>query len=193
MEGLDRIVAEHRLFEGLGDEFIKLAAGCAKNVRFNADQYLFHAEDPADWIYLVRHGRVALELATPGRGAVQFETDRERFIGRGQMTRFPAALTGTEQDLVATPSTWTVQAPHWAMPQPNLVPVSPSVSRRTQSNGVSGSTSTSCVCPLIVRRDIILLLNRLAAPSRESSGADPKPSAGPPPMPLSGLVTVTLR
>src|SRR5712691_4144467 len=79
-----------------------------------------------------------------------------------------------------------VQAPHCAMPQPNLVPVSPSVSRRTQSNGVSGSTSTSCVCPLIVRRGIILLLNRLAAPSRENSSADPKPSAARPPMPLSG-------
>jgi len=26
---------------------------------------------------------------------------------------------------VATPSTWIVQAPHWAMPQPNFVPVRP--------------------------------------------------------------------
>jgi CRP-like cAMP-binding protein len=74
MEGLERIVSEHRLFQGLGPEFVNLAAGCAKNARFAADEYLFHAEDPADWIYLIRHGRVALELATPGRGAVQFET-----------------------------------------------------------------------------------------------------------------------
>src|SRR5258708_19409802 len=89
-----------------------------------------------------------------------------------------AALTGNEQDLVATPSTWTVQAPHWAMPQPNLVPVSPSVSRRTQSNGVSGSTSTSCVCPLIVRRDIILLLNRPTPPNRAPPA--PPPNLSPP-------------
>ena len=74
MEGLERIVAEHKLFEGLGPEFISLAAGCAKNVRFDTDQYLFHADDPADWIYLVRFGRVALEMVTPGRGAVQYET-----------------------------------------------------------------------------------------------------------------------
>ena len=47
MEGLERIVSEHRLFDGLGPEFVNLAAGCAKNVRFNADQYLFHADDPA--------------------------------------------------------------------------------------------------------------------------------------------------
>ncbi len=80
MEGLERILAEHRLFAGLGQEFIDLAAGCAKNTRFNADEYLFHAEDPADWIYLVRHGRVAMEVAAPGRGAVQFET-----VGEGEI------------------------------------------------------------------------------------------------------------
>ena len=80
MEGLERIVAGHRLFKGLGPEFVALAAGCAKNVRFNADEYLFHAENSADWIYLLRHGRVALELVTPGRGAVQFET-----LGEGEI------------------------------------------------------------------------------------------------------------
>ncbi|HEY1933987.1 MAG TPA: cyclic nucleotide-binding domain-containing protein [Acetobacteraceae bacterium] len=80
MEGLERILAEHRLFAGLGQPFVELAAGCAKNTVFRPDEYLFHADDPADWIYLVRHGRVALELATPGRGAVQFET-----VGEGEI------------------------------------------------------------------------------------------------------------
>ena len=80
MEALERIVSEHRLFQDLGPEFVNLAAGCAKNVRFNADQYLFHAEDPADWIYLIRYGLVALEMAMPGRGAVQYET-----LGEGEI------------------------------------------------------------------------------------------------------------
>src|SRR5262249_57449149 len=57
------------------------------------------------------------------------------------------------------PSTWTVQAPHWAMPQPYLVPVSPIVSRNTHSSGVLGSTSTSWAAPLIVRRAMRLLLS----------------------------------
>jgi CRP-like cAMP-binding protein len=80
MEGLERIVSEHRLFQGLGPEFVALAAGCAKNVRFDTDQYLFRAEDPADWIYLIRHGRVASEMVTPGHGAVQYET-----LGEGEV------------------------------------------------------------------------------------------------------------
>lgn len=54
------------------------------------------------------------------------------------------------QERVASPSTWTVQAPHSAWPQPNFVPVSPKVSRRTHSNGVSGETSTECCWPFTV-------------------------------------------
>ena len=62
-----------------------------------------------------------------------------------------ASLTGTPQERIATPSIWTVQAPHCAMPQPYLVPVSPTFSRIAQSSGVSASTSTLIVLPLIVR------------------------------------------
>src|SRR5580698_7742099 len=59
-------------------------------------------------------------------------------------------LTGTTQLRTALPS--TVQAPHAAMPQPNLVPVSWSSSRRTQRSGASGSMSRSWGTPLTVRR-----------------------------------------
>ena len=77
MEGLERILGEHRLFTGLGPSFLTLASGCAKNVVFKAGDYLFRADDAADWIYLIRYGRVALEMALPGREAVQFETPGE--------------------------------------------------------------------------------------------------------------------
>src|SRR4051812_3447745 len=60
----------------------------------------------------------------------------------------PMLSIGVTQDRVATPSMCTVQAPHSAAPQPNLVPVMPSTSRRTQSNGVSPSTSALCAVPL---------------------------------------------
>src|SRR6266850_5381364 len=62
-----------------------------------------------------------------------------------------ASLTSTPQDRVATPSIWTVQAPHCAMPQPYLVPVRPAFSLIAQSSGVSASTSSSNALPLIVR------------------------------------------
>src|SRR5947208_15102167 len=59
-----------------------------------------------------------------------------------------AALTGVRHERTACPSRCTVQAPHSAAPQPYLVPVRPSVSRSTHSNGVSESTSTSVSLPL---------------------------------------------
>jgi CRP/FNR family transcriptional regulator, cyclic AMP receptor protein len=77
MEGLDRIVREHPFFAGLQDAFLSLVCACAKNVRFEAGQYLFHEGEPADWFYLLRHGRVALQVTAPGRGAVTFQTMME--------------------------------------------------------------------------------------------------------------------
>jgi CRP-like cAMP-binding protein len=80
MEGLGRIVKEHPFFGGMHDTFCKLVCGCAKNVRFEAGQYLFHEGEPADQFYLLRHGRVALQLTVPGRGAVTFQT-----VGEGEI------------------------------------------------------------------------------------------------------------
>src|SRR5580765_8296002 len=59
-----------------------------------------------------------------------------------------AAEIGVMQERMACPSTCTVQAPHSAAPQPNLVPVMPSVSRSAQRMGVLGSTSTWWSRPL---------------------------------------------
>src|ERR1700677_1823873 len=57
------------------------------------------------------------------------------------------APRGVMQDLVARPSTCTVQAPQNPIPQPNLVPVRPTSSRITQSNGVSSGLFTETLRP----------------------------------------------
>ena len=59
--------------------------------------------------------------------------------------------TGVTQERMGWPSLWTVQAPHAATPQPNLVPVRLRVSRRTQSKGIWGSTSKLTLLPLTLR------------------------------------------
>lgn len=76
MEGLERIVKEHPFFAGLDEDFCTLVCGCARNVRFDAGQYLFHEGEDADQLYLLRHGRVALEIAIPGRGPMTIQTLR---------------------------------------------------------------------------------------------------------------------
>lgn len=73
-ESLRNIIAGHALFRGLDPAFLDLVTGCAKNVRFEAGDYLFHEGDPEADIFLVRAGKVGLELSAPGRGAMVFRT-----------------------------------------------------------------------------------------------------------------------
>lgn len=80
MESLERIIKEHQFFAGLDPAFCNLICGCAKNVRFEAGAYLFHEGTAADQFYLVRHGRVALQLTAPGRRAMTFQT-----LGEGEV------------------------------------------------------------------------------------------------------------
>lgn len=72
--GLERIIATHPLFGGLGEDFLQTLAGCARNVRFQRGEYLLHEGDPADALYLVRDGMVALEIGAPGHGRMSFQT-----------------------------------------------------------------------------------------------------------------------
>src|SRR5271157_1177354 len=60
------------------------------------------------------------------------------------------AEMGVTHDCTGWPSMWTVQAPHSDMPHPNLVPVMPSVSRKTQSSGMAETASTDCGLPFKV-------------------------------------------
>ena len=80
IEGMERIVREHPFFANLNDEQIALVAGCTRNVRFEAGAYLFREDEPADEFYLVRHGRVALEITAPGKAAITFQT-----VGEGEI------------------------------------------------------------------------------------------------------------
>ncbi len=74
MEGLDRIVKEHPFFAAFDPAHIQLLAGCARNHRFAAGEYLFREGDPADEFFLIRQGKVALEIAAPGKPPIVFET-----------------------------------------------------------------------------------------------------------------------
>ena len=64
---LDELIAQAPVFAGLDADALALIAGCARNVGFE-EQELFRDGEPADTFYVVRRGRVALELHTPERG-----------------------------------------------------------------------------------------------------------------------------
>jgi hypothetical protein len=51
------------------------------------------------------------------------------------------AEIGSTQERIGSPFTQTVQAPHWAIPQPYFVPKSDKWSLKAHNNGVLGSMS----------------------------------------------------
>jgi CRP/FNR family transcriptional regulator, cyclic AMP receptor protein len=72
--GLEQLICEHPMFAGLALQYCELIGGCGRNVRFDKGQFLFREGAPADEFFMLRHGRVALEVAAPGREPLRFLT-----------------------------------------------------------------------------------------------------------------------
>jgi CRP-like cAMP-binding protein len=63
MESLKRLIEAHPFFADFDPDHLDTVVGCAKNCRYAAGQALFSEGDEANDFYLVRAGRVAIELA----------------------------------------------------------------------------------------------------------------------------------
>jgi CRP-like cAMP-binding protein len=74
MEDLKKILAEHPFFKGLEEEYLTLIVGCASNVRFNAGKTVLREGEEANHFYLIRSGKVSLQLITPNKGPLIIET-----------------------------------------------------------------------------------------------------------------------
>src|SRR5688500_2401936 len=81
----------------------------------------------------------------------------------------PTADIGVEHDRTALPRMCTVHAPHWPMPQPNLVPFRLRTSLNTHSRGMSPGTSTVVAFPFTVKVNGIALTLRNKGRSRGTS------------------------
>jgi len=80
LKSIKELLTGSEFFKGLPAEDLQLIAGCGSNVQFEAGAYLFHEGDPSDRFYLIRHGRVALEFWSPGRGPITVGT-----LGPGEL------------------------------------------------------------------------------------------------------------
>lgn len=65
---------EHPFFAGLDDSTMSMLVGCAQNVHFRPGEYLFHEGEAANRFFVVRRGRVALDVHVPGRGEQVVDT-----------------------------------------------------------------------------------------------------------------------
>ncbi|MCA9643851.1 MAG: cyclic nucleotide-binding domain-containing protein [Polyangiaceae bacterium] len=83
MENLERVVKAHPFAADLPQEHLSVLACCARNVRRPTGEFLFKEGNEAGRFYLIRKGRVALEVHVPGRGAIQVES-----VGAGGVLGF---------------------------------------------------------------------------------------------------------
>lgn len=71
---LVELLGAHPFFAGLSGEALALAAGCARNVAVPAGSLLVAEGGEADTFFVVRRGRVSIDVHAPGRGAEVIET-----------------------------------------------------------------------------------------------------------------------
>lgn len=83
MHTLEPVLSRHPFLAGLEPGYLALLTGCATNVRFAEGDFLFREGRPADRCFLIRGGRVALEIAAPGRGPLMVQT-----VVAGEVTGF---------------------------------------------------------------------------------------------------------
>lgn len=74
MRGIDQLLQEHPFFAGLGGDALTLVAGCAVNRHVDAGTYLYREGDPAETFFVIRRGRIAIEVHSPTAGSLVIET-----------------------------------------------------------------------------------------------------------------------
>src|SRR5215467_5918800 len=74
VESLEGLIAEHSFLSDLEQRYVQSLTGCAANVRFDAGTYLFREGEPANHFYLVRQGKVAIEISAPPRKPIIVQT-----------------------------------------------------------------------------------------------------------------------
>jgi CRP-like cAMP-binding protein len=73
-EDIETTLGKHPFFLGLKPEWLSFLARCAWNESFTAEQPLFREGEAANTFYVVRAGRVALDIHLPPRGEVRIDT-----------------------------------------------------------------------------------------------------------------------
>ena len=74
IQSFEKVLAEHPFFKGLRPEHLDTLVGCAANVRFSAGEFLFREGQRIDHFWVIREGKVAIEVFVPNKGAVTIET-----------------------------------------------------------------------------------------------------------------------
>ena len=74
IQSFEKVLAEHPFFKGLRPEHLDTLVGCAANVRFSTGEFLFREGQRIDHFWVIREGKVAIEVFVPNKREVTIET-----------------------------------------------------------------------------------------------------------------------
>jgi CRP-like cAMP-binding protein len=80
MNDLTKLLADQSFFRDITAKDLELLAGCASNTVFKAGDMLFQEGQAADTFFLIRYGRVGIEVFAPTAGPVTIQT-----LGEGEV------------------------------------------------------------------------------------------------------------
>lgn len=70
VQTIEQYLPDHPFFKGLDEQAIVLMAGCAVNQHVRSGEFLFREGDAANTFYVIRTGRVAIQMRLPTEGVV---------------------------------------------------------------------------------------------------------------------------
>lgn len=74
MKEIESELASHRFLKGMDPEFIERLAECARTVEFETGQFILRQGEAAREFYLIRSGKVTIELFSSEGGPVVIQT-----------------------------------------------------------------------------------------------------------------------
>lgn len=80
MKTIHDLLAEHPFFNDLAPSYFELIVGCGSNKVYKTDSYVFREGDNADRFFVIRRGRVRLQITHSSRGSITIAT-----IGPGEV------------------------------------------------------------------------------------------------------------
>ena len=80
VKDIETLLSAHPFFKDLDHAQIKFLAGCGKNLHFHKDEIIFHEGREANYFFVIRQGKVVLEINGAQRGAIMIQTVDEGHI-----------------------------------------------------------------------------------------------------------------
>lgn len=74
MKTIKDLLTEHAFFKDLDPEYIATIAACGKNVVFQKGEYIAREGQAANHFFIIREGRVAIDILTVEKGPVIIQT-----------------------------------------------------------------------------------------------------------------------